>query len=369
MTPTITDEQVAWPTHCIHGLPVDGPWCEKCKRAGSDPEVTEVAWEMLQALHVNIPGNERPMSWSDVNSSQEQRIRGAAIAAIECIRARAVLTAAAQAGKDDRDERQQIVFDWGKRAFGEAQMSDKVVRAARMIEEAAELAQACELPKDHAQRALDHVYGRPAGDPKQEAGGVGVTLMALCQTLGLSADECERVEVARCLSKSVEHFAARNQVKVSAVDMPASAPDTLGRVDDWDNLANMIEHHRGDIGVSMAGGRVWCRYIEPHELPMILAALRSSPSPSYPSHQQHDVTLIQEPSAKSYWIRSGDGSETVRERTPDDPPAKSMARNEPPSPERSAAIETRELERVILDATIRLNRILSPHDQIGQDPC
>lgn len=118
----------------------------------------------------------------------------------------------------NRDERQRIVFEWGQRAFGEGHMSDKVVRAARMIEEAAELAQACDLPKDHSQRVLDHVYSRPAGDPKQEAGGVGVTLMALCQTLGLSADECERVEVERCLSKPVEHFAVRNQVKVSAVD-------------------------------------------------------------------------------------------------------------------------------------------------------
>lgn len=58
--------------------------------------------------------------------------------------------------------------------------------------------------------------------------------MALCQTLGLSADECERVEVARCLSKPIEHFAVRNQVKVSAVDTsPGPATDTLSRAEDW----------------------------------------------------------------------------------------------------------------------------------------
>lgn len=78
-----------WPTHCIHGLPVDGPWCEQCKRSNLiDPEVTDVAWEILRALHENVPEDKRPMSWSDVDGDQEQRIRGAAVAAIECIRKR-----------------------------------------------------------------------------------------------------------------------------------------------------------------------------------------------------------------------------------------------------------------------------------------
>lgn len=178
--------------------------------------------------------------------------RGCECATCTCRKiARAALAAAAQAGKSERDERQMVVFDWGRCAFGEAQMADKIVRAARMIEEAAELAQACDLPKDYAQRALDHIYSRPAGDPKQEAGGVGVTLMALCQTLGLSADECERVEVARCLSKPIEHFAARNQVKVSAVDQPhaperVEPPMPAAEKEDWRlkvlHFANAILH-------------------------------------------------------------------------------------------------------------------------------
>lgn len=56
--------------------------------AGIDPEVTDVARAILQALHQNVPEADRPMSWSDVNGEQEQRIRAAAVAAIECLRAR-----------------------------------------------------------------------------------------------------------------------------------------------------------------------------------------------------------------------------------------------------------------------------------------
>lgn len=78
-----------WPTHCIHGLPVNGPWCPQCKGANLiDQEVSEVAWAILRALHEKIPEDDRPMSWSDVDGDQERLIRGAAVAAIECIRKR-----------------------------------------------------------------------------------------------------------------------------------------------------------------------------------------------------------------------------------------------------------------------------------------
>lgn len=128
-----------------------------------------------------------------------------------------------QAGGESRDARQRVVVEWGSRCFGADHMLDVKVRAARFLEEAAELAQAVGLPKDHAQRALDHVYSRPAGDPKQEAGGAGLTLLALCDAIGLSADGAEQTEVARCLSKPPEHFAARNKNKIEVVDTPQAS--------------------------------------------------------------------------------------------------------------------------------------------------
>ena len=119
---------------------------------------------------------------------------------------------------DARDDVQRKVVEWGARCFGEDHMRDPIVRAARFIEEAAEWVQAVGLPKDHAQRALDYVYSRPPGDPAQECGGVSNTQYALASALGLSVAECEAKEISRCLTKSPEHFAARNRDKIEKID-------------------------------------------------------------------------------------------------------------------------------------------------------
>ena len=42
-----------------------------------------VAWRILQALHSNVPEDQRPMSWSDMSPEQQTRIRQAADDAIE----------------------------------------------------------------------------------------------------------------------------------------------------------------------------------------------------------------------------------------------------------------------------------------------
>lgn len=136
---------------------------------------------------------------------------------IEMARATAISAAQSETW-EALNARQRIVIEWGERCFGPDHMQDKIVRAARFFEEAAELVQAVGLPRDHAQRAFDHVYSREAGDPKQEAGGVANTLMALCGALGLSFDECQQFEIDRCLAKDPSHFAKRNEAKLREVD-------------------------------------------------------------------------------------------------------------------------------------------------------
>ncbi len=42
----------------------------------------KVAWAILDALHADLPAEDRPMSWSDLNDSHERKIRRAAKAAI-----------------------------------------------------------------------------------------------------------------------------------------------------------------------------------------------------------------------------------------------------------------------------------------------
>lgn len=48
------------------------------------------------------------------------------------------------------------------------------------MEEAIELVQACEMPKEDVLTLVNYVYDQPVGDIDQEVGGVLVTLIALC---------------------------------------------------------------------------------------------------------------------------------------------------------------------------------------------
>ena len=115
-----------------------------------------------------------------------------------------------------RDERQRTVADWVVRCWGAEVLASHAERGGRLLEEALEMAQAAGLPQAKAERILAYVYGRPPGDPSQEAGGVGVTLLALCASLGLSAEACEAAEVARVLAKPVDHFRRRHAEKEAA---------------------------------------------------------------------------------------------------------------------------------------------------------
>ncbi|AMB48322.1 hypothetical protein [Methylobacterium sp. AMS5] len=127
-----------------------------------------------------------------------------------------------------RDRRQAITFSWCKAAFGPV---TRKVRVERVLEEAIELAQAEGYPLGRIERLAAKVYARPPGDPAQEVGGIGIAILAYCGAAELSADECEATEVARVLSKPIEHFRERHQHKIDEglcstdlVDGPAPLP-------------------------------------------------------------------------------------------------------------------------------------------------
>ncbi|MGZ4968070.1 MAG: hypothetical protein ACXV8O_01525 [Methylobacter sp.] len=74
---------------------------------------------------------------------------------------------------------------------------DKEERSHRFLEESLELVQACGCTKSEALQLVDYVYGRPAGEPYQEVGGVMVTLAALCLAHGLNMHENGETELTR----------------------------------------------------------------------------------------------------------------------------------------------------------------------------
>lgn len=117
---------------------------------------------------------------------------------------------------DNRNKRQTVVAEWCKACFGVHEATFLPQRGMRLVEEAVEAAQAAGITAADAHRVVDHVFGRPVGDLRQELGGVGVTLLALANAAGLSADEAEVLEVERVLSKPTEHFQKRNAEKNAA---------------------------------------------------------------------------------------------------------------------------------------------------------
>lgn len=108
----------------------------------------------------------------------------------------------------------KIIYDWGVRCFGPVHMGDKRLRAMRLLEEANELAQSVGVEKTTAHDIVRMVYARPPGEVQQEIGGVLMTASAMCSSVGLDFDETMDREVLRCLSKSPEHFARRNEEKL-----------------------------------------------------------------------------------------------------------------------------------------------------------
>jgi len=81
--------------------------------------------------------------------------------------------------------------------FGPAISADRVERNHRFLEEALELVQANGCTVSEAHQLVDYVFGRAIGDPVQEAGGVMVTLAALCEASGLDMHDAGEVELAR----------------------------------------------------------------------------------------------------------------------------------------------------------------------------
>ena len=107
----------------------------------------------------------------------------------------------------------QIAYQWGVRAFGGLHMVDPKVRALRLLEEAAELAQAAGVPEGQAALCVQHVYKRPPGNMLQEMGGVFVTALVFCEARGWDPEQVVLEEVQRVLAKP---FAQRNQAKLDA---------------------------------------------------------------------------------------------------------------------------------------------------------
>lgn len=115
-----------------------------------------------------------------------------------------------------RDQRQAMVMAWAEMAFGPEEARGLPQRGLRLLEEAIEAFQACGGSPEIAHELVTYMFRRPRGSLGQEVGGVAVTLLALADAAGLSAEAEERREVNRVLSRPVEEFSRRNAARNAA---------------------------------------------------------------------------------------------------------------------------------------------------------
>lgn len=118
------------------------------------------------------------------------------------------------------------VSAWVLDCFGRGDSYNVEQRNWRFLEEALELVQSLGCHREAAHALVDYVFERPAGDPKQEVGGVLLTLAALCTVSRISANACGEDELARVWS-CIDRIRAKHASKPDFSSLPGVAPAGL----------------------------------------------------------------------------------------------------------------------------------------------
>ncbi len=119
---------------------------------------------------------------------------------------------------------QSRVADWVSHCFQADLYSDMTERGDRLLEEVLELLQAMGYDPARIATLVTYVYGRPAGEPAQEVGGVMVTLAAYCQVAGLDMHADGERELARILSPQVMSSIREKQRAKAALQFDTPLP-------------------------------------------------------------------------------------------------------------------------------------------------
>ncbi|MGO7901608.1 hypothetical protein ACC719_29540 [Rhizobium ruizarguesonis] len=117
---------------------------------------------------------------------------------------------------------QNRVLPWMLECFGPTIPYDKLERGDRLLEEVLELLQSGSYPKQRIAALVEYVYDRDIGEPKQEVGGVMVTLAAYCLAHEVDMHEAAETELARVWTK-VEQIRAKQASKPTGSALPIAA--------------------------------------------------------------------------------------------------------------------------------------------------
>lgn len=121
------------------------------------------------------------------------------------------------------------VQKWMAVCFNSRIATSRRERVFRFLEEALELAQSLDLTADDARLVVDYVYGRPAGEPSQEVGGVNITLAALCWNEGIDMQGAALTELNRIERPEIMDKIRAKQDAKSAVGMGMASTNKKAR--------------------------------------------------------------------------------------------------------------------------------------------
>lgn len=91
---------------------------------------------------------------------------------------------------------------WAINTFGIETATNKEERNLRFLEESLELVQSLGMSEEKVRALVDYIFDRPLGEPKQEVGGVLVTLALLCSSNGIQMQEVGYEELDRIVENS-----------------------------------------------------------------------------------------------------------------------------------------------------------------------
>lgn len=121
---------------------------------------------------------------------------------------------------------QQRVQNWLMECFSMEICRDTQERCHRFLEEALELVQSLGCTKSEAHQLVDYVFGRPAGEVRQEVGGALVTLSALCSSQDLDMEAAGESELMR-VWRNIEKIRAKQAAKPKHSPLPAALSAAL----------------------------------------------------------------------------------------------------------------------------------------------
>lgn len=122
----------------------------------------------------------------------------------------------------DQSSFQARVAAWTLDCFGREIAFDRTERGDRVLEETLELLQSGGYDPARVAAMRDYVFGRAAGEPDQELGGVMVTLAAYAAAFGLDLQGAGETELARILTKT-EAIRAKQATKPTGAALTARA--------------------------------------------------------------------------------------------------------------------------------------------------